>query len=528
MKAVLAKTMRSLDQQTIQGGYCSGWELMCRAGTAIAEKILTIVKEPEKYAFCIVTGKGNNAGDGFVVAQYLYQHIPGADIRIHCLCQCPEEDLKGDALTAFLAMDPLLKNRIKFSLLPCDLDPDTIVIDAILGTGFAGKLKENYRNWIKEINQSSCPVMAVDIPSGLSADTGEIPDLAIRADFTFTLALPKCGLLLGRGPEYCGRIMVCPIGIPDALLETVDDHLDAVHSRDAAAYFQPEPWDSYKNRKGHVLIVGSSADYPGAAFLSGEAALRAGSGLLTVAVPRGIPFYSRVPKALIVRQIHSSDDRGDGGYYTGKDAEPVSRITERMDAVAIGPGLSGQAGVPDFLRSLLPLIRTPLILDADALNIIAENPDLFPLLKPDTVLTPHPGEMLRLMQAAKLDYHAKTRTEQAESLARFTGTVVVLKGPATVIAAPDGRIAVNLSGSPVLATAGSGDLLTGIICSVAGRRYPVFEAACAGVYLHGLLGELCHPDQMSQGAGIIADDLLQKIGPAILFLREKELKKRKI
>jgi NAD(P)H-hydrate epimerase len=244
---------------------------------------------------------------------------------------------------------------------------------------------------------------------------------------------------------------------------------------------------------------------------------------VTVAIPCGTPLFFGIPKALIVHQINTGKACDPAmGFYTVESAEQIALLAEKMQTVAIGPGLAKNAQTVQFLKTLLPLMKTSLVLDADALNIIAENPDLFQFLNERTILTPHPGEMARLMRAACLDYQNLSRTQQAAALAQYTGAAVVLKGPGTVIAAPDGRVAVNLSGSPELATAGSGDLLTGIISTVSAHGYDSFESACAGVYLHGMLGGLCCPGKpaMEQGAGIIADDLLLQIGNAIMKLRK--------
>jgi len=464
---------------------------------------------PEKEVFGIFTGSGNNGGDGFVIASELAAAgVPPAQIRLFCIA--PVSRLKGDALSAWTDVPEIIRQNACYSVIKEKMTDITVVIDGLLGTGFRGELQTLYHDWISMINEMHAVVFSVDVPSGLNADDGQVTDIAVRADHTLTFALPKRGLLTDSGPSYCGRIRMCPIGIPREWLDSATGDLEAVDDAFAAACFPAEKRDCYKNEKGHALIIGGSAMYPNAPFLSGEAALRAAAGLVTVAVPKGADIHCTYPKALIVNRI----DTDDWETFTASSAETCLSLLRRMTSCAVGMGM-GQGGQGfDFLKKILDNIVCPAVLDADALNVLAEHADYFPLPSNRFVLTPHEGEMKRLLDGFGIDGRSFSRTEKALKLAELTNAVCLLKGPCTAIASPSGRTAVNLSGSPALATAGSGDVLSGIIASVIGRGYPLFDAVCAGVYLHGMLGEYgCQ-------SGVIADDLLLRIGPCIEQLRK--------
>ena len=376
MQAVFAQTMRNLDASVIASGFCSGYELMRRAGTGAAEQIFTGVACPEKTLFMVLTGKGNNGGDGFVIAEVLLQKLVreygisesevDEHIRVYTLCSDPLRELHGDALQAFQHMNGHLKDHLRFQLNAEDVTDQAILIDALLGTGFSGKLRDPIPDWISIINHSQAPVVSIDVPSGLSADDGHVTDQAVRADMTITFVLPKQGLLLGDGPAFAGRIHVCSLDLPDSFTQPVNDGLEAVDISDALRSFPPDARDTFKNRKGHTLVIGGSCNYPGAVFLSAEAALRAGSGLVTACIPEGTEIFFPIPKALIVRKVKTQSS----GFYSPLSAEAVAELLKNKQAAAIGPGLSTADGIAEFLKNLFPLLSCPVVLDADALNLL--------------------------------------------------------------------------------------------------------------------------------------------------------------
>lgn len=498
MKILSPDEMRRADNETIRSGLFTGIGLMTSAGQAAAKAIIRMTRHTER-VFHILTGSGNNGGDGFVIAAELYRCLGRERVILHCAV--PEEKLSGDALTAYRALpDKIHRSR---TLTEQDLQPDrTLVIDCLLGTGVKGEAREPVKSWIRLVNGSGCPVISIDVPSGLDADTGT--GESIVADATLTLAAPKKGLLTPRGASVCGKLQVIPIGIPEKILNEVAP--DAPEGIDTATFrrmLQPLDPATYKQKRGHVLIIGGSSSYPSAPFLAGEAALRAGAGLVTVVIPASAEIVCAVPRALIVRR---APDDGTG-YFTTAALPLIRTLLPAMDAVAIGPGMTVNAG--EFLAALLPMLTVPALLDADALNLLALKPELLKTLPEQTVLTPHEGEWKRLLNAVGAG--------SCEKFAEKAETILVQKGPYTrIIHGPTGQTTINLSGSPALATAGSGDVLTGIIAAFLAQKYAPFTAAMLGVHLHGLTGENSD-DRLSRiiNSGVIADDLIKKL-PEIL------------
>ena len=503
MKAVSGTLMRSIEAAAIQGGLVDSWSLMKRAGEALA-------REAEAFRACgtffaVLAGKGNNAGDGFVAAKYLFER----GCRVRVFHTCPESEFKGDALRAWSEMPATIERSRELHAV--DLT-GAVVIDALLGTGFSGTLREPWLHWINLVNYLNLPVIAADLPSGLDADDGGVRGgAAVRADVTVTFAYPKTGMLTGRGPSLCGRIRVIDIGLPDETDAPVMRFVPCTGLADVRRNLNPVEFDTYKQKRGHVAVIGGSHDYPSAPFLTAEAALRAGAGLVTVYVPESMEIVCTPPKALIVKRL---PDDGNG-VFSARSAEALD-LPPNVSAVTAGMGMNTADETVPFLRKLMSSAQCQLLLDADALNLIAKHPDLLYELGTATVVTPHEGEMKRLESALGLN-SGRSRIERAEALARFTALHVVLKGVRTVVMSPNGHYALNLSGSPVLATAGSGDILSGIIAALAPASDSLFTAAKDGAFLHGLLGELDIP---LAGRGLIADDLLMRIPAAFDYVRK--------
>ena len=504
MKAVSGTIMRSVEASAIQQGLVDSWSMMTRAGKALAGEAETFAVSGHGSFFAVLAGKGNNAGDGFVAAKLLHER--GFTVRI--FHTSPASEFSGDALRAWNELPPGIERRQE--LHAADLK-GAIAIDALLGTGFYGKLREPWLHWINLLNYLNVPVVSADLPSGLDADDGEVRGgAAVRADVTVTFGYPKTGMLSGQGPALCGRIRVIDIGLPDETDDEVTRFVPCTGLADVRTRLKPLEFDAYKQKRGHVVVIGGSRDYPSAPFLTAEAALRAGAGLVTVYVPASMEIVCAPPKALIVKRL---PDDGNG-VFSAKSAEALE-IPSNVAAVATGMGMNTADETVPFLRKLMASVQCPLLLDADALNIIAKRPMLLHELGTATVITPHEGEMKRLEAAIGLP-SARTRIERAEALAKFTALHIVLKGVRTVVMSPHGDHALNLSGSPVLATAGSGDVLSGIIAALAAGSFTLFDAAKDGAFVHGLLGEL---DVPFAGRGLIADDLLARIPRAFDFIR---------
>ena len=515
MKAVSGIQMRGLDRRTIEETGISGERLMqiagLRAGAGILKQFVADVPGETAPEFCILAGKGNNGGDAFVVAALLAD----ADYNVTLHCTVPESELSGDALTMFRRLPASVRDHLSYELTPADLaNPDTVVVDGLLGTGFHGALREPYRSWCRLVNASGRPVAALDIPSGLDADSGEADPDAMVADVTFTMAAPKTGMFSAEGIRLTGRLQVLDIGIPQAFIDELPDTVECTGPEEVHAFFRREAFDAHKYTRGHLFVAGGCKHYPGAPLLAAEAGLRSGAGLVTCCLPEHAEIHASVPKAMIVRRLASQT-----GFFNAGSAAELLSIANKAGAFVIGPGMGTAIECVGFLEKILS-VKAPLVLDADALNLLSAHPDLIEKLKTrsnPTVITPHPGEMKRLADALELDTGSMSRTELAGKVSNRLNAFVIYKGPRTIVAAPDGRIAVNLSGCPALATAGTGDLLAGMTgAMLLNSGTTPYDAARAAVFLHGFTAEITAQPGCSRG--FIADDFLPMIGKAMNLL----------
>ena len=511
MKAVSGTQMRGLDRRTITEAGISGERLMkiagLRAAAGILENFVADIPGEAAPKFCILAGKGNNGGDAFVVAEML----ANADYSVSLHCAAPESELSGDALTMFRHLPASVRDHISDSLTEQDLaDPLTVIVDGLLGTGFHGSLREPYRTWCRLVNASGKPVAALDIPSGLDADSGEADPDAITADITFTMAAPKTGMFSEAGIRHTGRLRVMDIGIPESFVNELSDTVECTDFSTVKGKLKREAFDAHKYTRGHLFIAGGCKLYPGAPLLAAEAGLRSGAGLVTCCLPDHAEIHANIPKALIVRRLSTET-----GFFTARSASELLAMSGKAGAFAVGPGMGTAIECVGCLEKRLAG-PAPLLLDADALNLLAANPGLIEKLsgrKNTTVMTPHPGEMKRLAAALELDPETMSRPELAAAVAERLNAYIVYKGPRTVIAAPDGRTAVNLSGCPALATAGTGDILSGMIGAfLLNPELDPFEAIRSAVFLHGYTAEITAP---LGSRGYIADDFLPMIGKAI-------------
>lgn len=512
MKAVSGTQMRGLDRRTITETGISGEHLMkiagLRAAAGILKNFAADLSGEAVPIFCILAGKGNNGGDAFVVAEMLAN--AGYSVSLHCAA--PESDLSGDALTMFRHLPASIRDHISDTLTAQDLaDPLTVVVDGLLGTGFHGSLREPYRTWCRLVNASGKPVAALDIPSGLDADSGEADPDAVAADITFTMAAPKTGMLSEAGIRHTGRLRVMDIGIPESFVNELPDTIECTDFSTVKGKLKREAFDAHKYTRGHLFIAGGCKLFPGAPLLAAEAGLRSGAGLVSCCLPEHAEIHAPVPKALIVRRLASNT-----GFFNAESATELLFIANKAGAFVIGPGMGTALECVGFLEKILS-VKAPLVLDADALNQLSATPDLIAKLKKrsdPTVITPHPGEMKRLAAALGLNDGSMTRSELAAAVSKQLNAFVIYKGPRTIVAAPDGRFAVNLSGCPALATAGTGDILSGMIGAfLLNPELNPFEAIRSAVFLHGYTAEITVQPGCSRG--FIADDFLPMIGKVL-------------
>lgn len=518
MKIIAAAEMRRLEQAAMAQGV-SGRELMERAGRGAAQEMLLLTERfPRRHRrrFVVLAGKGNNGGDGWVVARAL--HEAGCDTMLYSVCE-PSE-LKDDACWHASQLPSGCPWQLCRGKLPTEaLREGDVVVDALLGTGVKGAPRGIYADWIAAVNDSSLPVFALDIPSGVDADSGE-GVLAVRADWTLTMGLPKSGLFQREGRLLCGTLRGIGIGLPKDVEATAvgwqgPDSAEAFGRREALALLERRPVDGHKNLFGHLLCLCNSADYSGAGYLCAEAALRCGAGLVTLAAPAG-SRWREGPAALIQRRLGSADD---GCFHGGMSADIESALSGKT-AVVYGPGTGRDVRSRTVLARLLAFDGTattalPLVVDADGLRQLAECQELLTGTEVPVVLTPHPGEMAALLRGFGLESCLDTApAEQARCLAKRTGCTVVLKGRFTAVASCDGRTSLNLSGDVSLATAGSGDVLSGVIGALLANGRTPWEAARLGVYLHGLAAEL----RDGSARGLLADDLPRLLDTALCDL----------
>jgi ADP-dependent NAD(P)H-hydrate dehydratase / NAD(P)H-hydrate epimerase len=487
MEVLTTTEMEQADRLTIAGG-TPGFALMLSAGQAVAQAAMGLV---EQGPILVVAGGGNNGGDGFVAAAEMAAR--GRDVSIILLCE--RDSLKGDAALAARGW--------KGALLPFNpqaIRTPALIVDAMFGAGLNRAVEGDPRTMIEAINASGAPVLSVDLPSGINGTTGAVMDVAVRATETVTFFRRKPAHLLLPGRLYCGRVRVADIGIDAAVLDEI---------RPATFENDPDLWrgsfpvpriDGHKYARGHAVVVSGDMTATGAARLAARGALRAGAGLVTLASPRdALAVNAAALTAVMVRAIDTSAEFAD------------LMADRRLNACVIGPG----AGVGQRTRDLVmaALSAKPgLVLDADALTSFADAADrLFEVIKTDgfaqLVLTPHEGEFHRLFSDLSNNDSLHSKLERTRLAAERAGAVVLLKGPDTVVAAPDRRAAIAANAPPWLASAGSGDVLAGIIGGLLAQGVPAFEAACIGVWMHGEAGS-------EAGPGLIAEDLPEVL-PAV-------------
>ncbi len=509
--------MRKTDRTAIEEYGIAGAVLMENAGRQVAETVLELLGKLEQKtaSVLIIAGRGNNGGDGFVAARHLQKM--GIDARVCLLGK--GDDLKGDARTNYEITRKCgvpIDENVSAGDLALDVAMAGVLVDAILGTGARGELETSVAEAIKVMNAAETPVVAVDLPSGITADTGQVLGVAVRATLTITFGLPKVGLYCYPGRDYCGEVRIADIGLPAELLTTEQLYNNLTTLEEARAML-PARWpEMHKGDAGRLLVVAGSAGMTGAAALTGLGALCAGAGLVTIACPASINDILEVKcTEAITLPMPETDHR----CLSTKAIDPILEAAERVNAVALGPGVSRHDEVRKVVTELLDEIEQPVVLDADGLNVCTDCLQEIRDREDPTVITPHPGELARLMGTTPDEVQA-ARLAAARDAAKDLECIVLLKGAGTVAAAPDGETWLNPTGNQGMASGGMGDVLTGVIGAFLAGGTPVLQAAVAGAYYHGLAGDLA-AQQMGQ-RGLIASDLLETL-PAALQMQPEPL-----
>ena len=504
-----ADVMRQIDVTAIEGVGIPGGHLMERAGLAVADEILERYEPEEAVVFA---GKGNNGGDGFVVARELFN--AGVEVTVFTLA--PAGEYVGDAklnLDILGKLGVAAREAFDAEGAPAEdavmiVEMADVVVDAIFGTGFTGEAKGAAAAAIELINEAPGAVVSVDIASGVGAGTGAIHGPAVFADLTVALHAAKIGHFVTPGGTFSGEVVVAPIGIPPLCDHDADVWL--LTEDGVASLLVPKGALDHKRSVGTVLVVGGSRGMTGAAHMAAMAALRAGAGLVHAALPQGAdgaqPFLE-----VITVEVPGAD-----GQFTAAARSALFEQAAGLKAVAVGPGLGRADGAQLLVRELLGLDR-PLLLDADGLYALGDRPELLADRTMPTVLTPHEGELGRLLGLPADDVAAQ-RLECVRSAAQRSGATVLLKGEATIVADPSGRAYVVPTGNPGLATPGTGDVLSGAIVAQLAKGLGATEAACLGAYLHGLAADLAAENAVGT-EGMVAGDVIQFLPAAIERLK---------
>jgi hydroxyethylthiazole kinase-like uncharacterized protein yjeF len=474
-----ARGMRAADAETIRAGTTSD-DLMEAAAAALCAALAGAYSERERVA--VVCGPGNNGGDGLAAARIL----AGRGIAVSLFTLGDPARYGGDAASNLsraraAGLTPIaLDGRGGFAALTRALGDAGVVVDALFGTGLSRALSGSALRAVRAINAAGRPVVAADVPSGVSSDTGAVPGGAVQASVTVAFGAPKLCHVLPPASGLCGRVVVADIGISRATLEKQTRRVWLAEESDVRTLLPPRPLVSNKATFGRLAIVAGSRGKAGAAILAARGALRGGAGLVTV-------FCAESFEPLVVGAVPEAMTFGlpeAGGALAERGATELLRALGGFDALAIGPGLGTAPGTVRFLEEVVARARLPVVADADALNAFAGRPGFFSKRRSATVLTPHPGEAARLLSTTAARIQAD-RLGAARALARRTGAVAVLKGAGTLVAAPSGEVAVNPTGTPLLATAGSGDVLAGLVGALLASGLAPLAAAVAGAWLHG-------------------------------------------
>lgn len=513
-----AAMMREMDRKAIEEYKIPGIVLMENAGRGAFEFILD---EFAPSRVTVLAGKGNNGGDGYVIARHLMNH----GVSVETILLAGKDDIKGDARAnldalanmgapVYQARDIAALDDLRFQVMKSDL-----IVDAILGTGLENEVRGFYRSAIMFINgmaeeNDHIRVFSVDLPSGLNADNGQVMGEAVRADATVTFGLAKTGQLIFPGAELAGTLAAVDISIPRDLYAGIPYRLFTMELGRSLLPARSE--DAHKGTVGHGLVLAGSPGKSGAAVMAAESALRAGAGLVTLAGPAQLAGVFETKTLEVMTEALPDEDSGSLGLAS---VDLALALMDGKDGVAIGPGL-GQAGsVRDFVAAMVENCEVPMVIDADGLNALAQDTGVLRRKSAPAILTPHPGEMARLLGAETSDVKAD-RLGSALKLARDLDVVCVLKGAYTITALPDGRAIFNPSGNPGMATGGTGDVLTGAILGLLCQGLEAEHAAVLGAFLHGMAGDIAAEALGEEG--VIASDLTRSLPLAMKALSESE------
>lgn len=511
MVLVTAGEMQEIDRQTIESSGIPGRVLMENAGRGAAAMLCHQFSDLKDRRIGIAAGKGNNGGDGFVIARCLAQQ--GLSVTVYLLAK--REKVRGDAAANLSVLPELnvpiveIPDEEAFSRHEIALRHQTLWVDAILGTGLESDVKGLYRTFIAFLNDSGKPIFAVDIPSGLNSDTGQPCGTCVRADATATFAFAKSGHHLYPGVAFTGNLQVIDIGIPSHIVARVDPKQHLLSNDMIRSHLIPRAPDAHKGDTGHLLVIAGSTGKTGAAAMTAMAAMRSGTGLVSLAIPRSLNaiLESQVLEAMTCPLPETTDGQLDPSAF-----KPIMDLLSEKKCLAIGPGLGMSAETHRLVRQIIRQCPCPMVIDADGLNSLVGETALLKDLSAPAILTPHPGEMARLTGKTTTEIQ-NDRMGCARRAAEKYQVHVVLKGARTIVAHPDGSIYVNPTGNSGMASGGMGDVLTGLIAGLISQGYGPEAATHVGVYLHGMAADIL-ADTLGP-IGFLAGDVINRIPEAI-------------
>ena len=513
MLLVTAEQMQAMDGHTINTLGIPGLVLMENAGRGAFDFLMEELSPDTETLTAVIAGRGNNGGDGFVMARYLME----AGIPVTIFLLSTAHRLQGDAKTNYDLVQALLPHNPHAEIIEIpdaealEAHYDEIInhdlfVDAVFGTGLNADVRGFYQDIIQIMNDSGAPVFSVDIPSGLNANTGKAMGIAVEASATATFAHAKAGHILYPGNAYTGELAVIDIGIPQFVTDIYSQsELSLMEAEDIFALFPDRPFEGHKGRFGHLLILAGSPGKTGAAALCARGAMRCGTGLVTLGVPEGV--HAQLEPSLVEPMTAPLAQTLEGSLSTGA-LDAILALAADKSALALGPGLGTAAETAALVRQLTADCPLPLVIDADGLNCIVEDLSCLKAAKGPRILTPHPGEMARLCGVSNGEIQ-NDRVGFAKGFAQTHGVILVLKGAQSLVALPDGRVHICPTGNPGMAAGGMGDVLTGVIAGFLAQGFSPEHAAQAGVFLHGLAGDQLAETQSRFGflASELADAL---------------------
>lgn len=522
MRVALNDEMRLIDKTAIEKYGIPGVVLMENAGKSVVNEIISEFNVDSK--FTVVCGRGNNGGDGFVIARHLYDK--GFEVKVFVVGD--KDGIKGDALINFNIIKRLgvdikeIKHDEDIIKLKENIIDYSHVVDALFGTGLNKDIQGIPERVINVINKYSRYTISVDIPSGIGGNDGKVHKTAIMADKTVAFELPKCGNLIYPGAEYNGKLVIVDIGIPNQVIKNIKLKHNLVDFELIRDNLPSRKKNTHKGNYGKANVIAGSAGMTGAAILTCKSALRTGLGLLRLYIGESLNHIAKtsVPEAITIPLQEMRK-----GVIGINHIERIVGDTEEANVLTIGPGCGNTAELSEIIKQVLSNVEVPIVIDADGLNVLSKNSEWLLEKKSKIIITPHLGEMSRLT-GISIEEIKNNLIKVAKEFSKKLGVIVVLKGASTIVASPEGEVFINVYGNPGMATAGSGDVLTGIITGLIAQGLEPLKAAITAVYLHGVTGDSVAHDKGEYG--LLAGDLVEYLPYTIKNIVEKGKRRKEI